>query len=99
MLTKSEQDTVRDAVLWMDEHANYMDRAVIDGYRGIQDGLASLLPEDPRPMYCEECEAPITDAQAKLSRMRYDGACMACQDCVSKELTLKREAGERDATA
>lgn len=48
-MTLEEQDIIRDAVLWLHEHAMYVDDQVSEGYQGIQDSLASLLSADPRP--------------------------------------------------
>ncbi len=43
------------------------------------------------PIYCHLCNNSISDAQAKLSAARADGADPACQDCITAELTKKRE--------
>jgi hypothetical protein len=69
-MTKTEAAVIREAILWLDEHAQHMSRDVIDGYRGIQDGLVSLLPSDPRLPACECCGEPVGEGGA---------LCPACQ--------------------
>lgn len=44
------------------------------------------------PWVCAQCRKPISNSQAALSVQRGDGAPCACKDCVTAELTARKEA-------